>query len=113
MKKSRTKNKTRGKTKKKKDTAKKLTKFLVKTVIIIALILVSIHAFIDFFEKDLFDIVVNHIEKTSGGLYIINYDSVDLDFFKGRIHVKNFSIQLDKKILAKIKTGVPQKRTRK
>jgi hypothetical protein len=111
MKKNRSKSKSCSTTKKKKDTAKKLTKFLVKTAIIIALILVSIHAFIDFFEKDLFDIFVKHIKKTSGGLYIINYDSVDLDFFKGRFHVKNFSIHLDKKILAKSKTGPPQKRT--
>lgn len=111
MKKNRTKSKSRSKTKKKKDTAKRLVKLFATAAIIIALVLVSIHAFIDFFEKDIFDMVVKHIEKTSGGLYIINYDSVDLDFFQGGFHVKNLSIQLDKTILAKIKTVSPQKRT--
>ncbi|MFC2145856.1 hypothetical protein ACFLRT_00680 [Acidobacteriota bacterium] len=111
MKKSRSKSKTRGKTKKKKVPVKRLVKLFATAAIVIALILLSIHAFIDFFEKDIFDIVVNHIEKTSGGLYIINYDSVDLDFFQGGFHVKNFSIHLDKTILAKTKTVSPQKRT--
>jgi len=103
--------KTRGKRKKKKVTAKRFVKPLAATAIMIALILLTIHAFIDFFEKDIFDIVVKHIEKTSGGLYIINYDSVDLDFFQGRFYVKNLSIHLDKTMLAKIKTVFPQKRT--
>jgi hypothetical protein len=111
MKKTRTKSKTRSKTKKKKVPVKRLVKFFATAAIIIALLLLSIHAFIDFFEKDIFDIVVKHIEKTSGGLYIINYDSVDLDFFKGSFYVKNLSIHLDKKMLDKIKTGAPQKRT--
>jgi hypothetical protein len=111
MKKTRSKSKTRGKRKKKKATAKRFLKPLLTSVITIALILLTIHAFIDFFEKDIFDIVVKHIEKTSGGLYIINYDSVDLDFFPGSFHVKNLSIQLDKTILANIKTAFSQKRT--
>lgn len=103
--------KTRSKTKKKKVTAKRFVKPLATTAIIIALILLTIHAFIDFFEKDIFDIVVKHIEKTSGGLYVINYDSVDLDFFQGDFQVKNFSIHLEKTMLAKIKTAFPQKKT--
>ncbi|UCH96838.1 MAG: hypothetical protein JSV88_08295 [Candidatus Aminicenantes bacterium] len=111
MKKTRSKSKRKGKTKKKKETAKRLVKRLATAVIIIGLILLSIHAFIDFFEKDIFNIVVKHIEKTSGGLYIINYDSVDLDFFQGGFHVKNLSIHLDKKMLNKIKTGAPLART--
>lgn len=113
MKKTRSKSKTRGrdKRKKKETTVKRFVKPLATTAITIALILLTIHAFIDFFEKDIFDIVVEQIEKTSGGLYIINYDSVDLDFFQGGFHVKNFSIHLDKTMLANIKTALPQKRT--
>lgn len=111
MKKTRSKRKTRGKTKQKKVTAKRFVKPLTKTAITIALILLTIHAFIDFFEKDIFDIVVRGIEKTSGGLYIINYDNVDLDFFQGVFYVKNFSIHLDKTLLAKKKTAFSQKRT--
>jgi hypothetical protein len=111
MKKTRSKSKTRGKRKKKEVTAKRFLKPFAVTVITIALILLTIHAFIDFFEKDIFDILVNHIEKTSGGLYIIHYDSVDLDFFQGRFYVKNLSIHLDKTMLANIKTAFPQKRT--
>lgn len=111
MKKTRSKSKTRGKRKKKKFTGKRFVKPLVTTAIIIALILLSLHAFIDFFEKDIFDIVVKHIEKTCGGLYIINYDSVDLDFFQGGFYVKNLSMQPDKTMLAKIKTTFPPRRT--
>jgi len=111
MKKSRSKSKTKGKSKKKKITAKRFVKTVAVTAIMIALILLTVHAFIDFFEKDIFDIVVNHIEKSSGGLYIINYDTVDLDFFQGLFYVKNLSIQLDKTILAKFKTASSQKRT--
>jgi hypothetical protein len=111
MKKTRSKSKTRGKTKKKKVTTKRFLKPLAATAITIALILLTIHAFIDFFEKDIFDIVVKHIEKTSGGLYIINYDSVDLDFFQGRFCVKNLSIHLDKTMLANIKTAFAKERT--
>lgn len=110
MKKTRSKGKTRGKRKKKKATEKRFVKPLATTAITIALILLTIHAFIDFFEKDIFDIVVKHIKKTSGGLYIINYDSVDLDFFQGGFYVKNLSIHLDKSVLANIKTALPQKR---
>jgi hypothetical protein len=111
MKKARSKSKTRGKRKKKKAPAKRFLKPLLISAITIALILLTIHAFIDFFEKDIFDMVVKHIENTSGGLYIVNYDSVDLDFFHGGIYVKNFSIQLDKTMLANAKTAFPQKRT--
>jgi hypothetical protein len=113
MKKTRSKSKTRGKgkRKKKKTTAKRYVKPLAISVITIALVLLTIHAFIDFFEKDIFDMVVKHIEKTSGGLYIIKYDRVDLDFFQGGFYVKNLSIQLDKTVLANIKTALPQKRT--
>lgn len=111
MKKARSKSKTRGKRKKKKITAKRFVKLAATSVITIALILLTIHAFIDFFEKDIFDIVVRHIEKTSGGLYIIKYDSVDLDFFQGGFYVKNLSIHLDKTMLAMSKTVFPQKRT--
>ena len=111
MKKTRSKSKTRGKTKKKKSTAKRFLKLLAVTAITIALILLTIHAFIDFFEKDIFDLLVKHIEKTSGGLYIIDYDRVELDFFQGVFQVKNLSIHLDKTMLAKIKTGASPRRT--
>lgn len=96
------------KTKKKKSSPKQWGKFLATAVIMIALILLSIHAFIDFFEKDIFDAVVKYIENASEGLYLINYDSVDLNFFKGIIHIKNLSVQLDKKKLTEIKIP-PQK----
>jgi hypothetical protein len=111
MKKTRSKSKTRGKIKKKKVPVIRFLKPLVVTVITIALILLTIHAFIDFFEKDIFDIVVKHLEKSSCGLYIIKYDTVDLDFFQGRFYVKNLSIQLDKTMLTNIKSPLPQKRT--
>jgi hypothetical protein len=111
MKKTRIKRKTRGKTKKKKNTAKRFLKLLAVTAIAIALVLLTIHAFIDFFEKDIFDLVVKHFEKASGGLYIIDYDSVNLDFFQGVFQVKNLSIHLDKTLLAKIKTGTSPRRT--
>jgi len=105
------KSKSRSKRKKKKSTAKRFLKLLAATAISIALVLLTIHAFLDFFEKDIFDLVVKHIEKTSGGLYIINYDSVDLDFFQRVFQVKNLSIQPDKTMLANIITPLPQKRT--
>jgi hypothetical protein len=111
MKKTRSKSKTRGKIKKKKVPVIRFLKPLVVTIITIALILLTIHAFIDFFEKDIFDIVVKHLEKSSCGLYIIKYDTVDLDFFQGRFYVKNLSIQLDKTMLTNIKSPLPQKRT--
>jgi hypothetical protein len=86
----------------KKSGKKKTVKFLIVTPILAALILLSIHAFFDLFEKDIFDVVVKQIEKNSGGIYTIKYDRVDLNFFQGSIHIENFSISPDKAALNKI-----------
>lgn len=94
----------------KKRAGKKIVRFFTVTTILTALILLSIHAFFDLFEKDIFDLVVKQIEKNSGGLYAIKYDRVDLNFFQGSIHIKNFSINLDKAALNKITTGAAQEK---
>jgi hypothetical protein len=98
------------KKKRKKSRSKKIVRFFTVTTILTALILLSIHAFIDLFEKDIFDIVIEQIEKNSGGLYTIKYDRVDLNFFQGSIHIKNFSINPDKSALNKISTESAKKK---
>jgi hypothetical protein len=94
----------------KKHARKKIIKLFTVATILTALILLSIHAFFDLFEKDIFDFVVKQIEKNSGGLYTVKYDRVDLNFFQGSIHIKNFSINMDKAALNKITSDSTQKK---
>ncbi|NIM13007.1 MAG: hypothetical protein GTO45_12845 [Candidatus Aminicenantes bacterium] len=94
----------------KKSGSKKIVRLFTVTTILAALILLSIHAFIDLFEKDIFDVVIKQIEKNSGGVYTIKYDRVDLNFFQRSIHIKNFSINLDKTALNKISTESAKKK---
>ena len=83
----------------------KIIKFFGSVIIFTALILLSIHAFVEIFENELFDMLVQHVEKSSGGLYRITYGQVHLDFFKGTVRVENLAIDLDREILQQIKTG--------
>ncbi len=91
-------------------TAKKIFSSIAKTAIITALIVLSIHAFVDLFEKDLFDLLVKHVERNSQGLYLIKYDAVDLDFFKRSIHLKNLSIHPDQEILNRLNSTPSHKK---
>ncbi len=90
---------------------KKAAKYLAISIIIIALFIVAVHVFVDLFENEIADFFVKKIEKKSGGLYSIKYESVDLNFFKRSIHIKNLSVNLDEEILNKIQAESDKKRT--
>jgi hypothetical protein len=95
----------------KKSRIKKAAKYLAISTIIIALFFATVHVFVDLFENEIFDFFVKKIEKKSGGLYSIKYDSVDLNFFKRSIHIKNLSVNLGEEILNKIKAESDKNRT--
>jgi len=76
-----------------KSRTRKLTKLLLVLLGGIGLLLFSLHALVDLFSRDIFALLVKHLEKKSGGLYAIKYDGVDLDFFHRRIEVSGLSIQ--------------------
>jgi len=95
----------------KKNRIKKAAKYLAISIIFIALFFVAVHVFVDLFENEIVDFFVKKVEKKSGGLYSIKYDSVDLNFFKRCIHIKNLSVNLDEKIFNKIKAESHKKRT--
>jgi hypothetical protein len=91
----------------KKSRKKKAVKFLIVTTIIAGSILVAAHAFVDLFEKDIFDYIVKRIEKKTNGIYALKYDRVDLNLFQGSIHLKNFSINPNEAAVNKIENGSP------
>lgn len=76
---------------------KSRTRKLIKLCLVllggIGLLLFSLHALVDLFSRDIFALLVKHLEKKSAGLYTIKYDGVDLDFFHQRIEVSGLSIE--------------------
>lgn len=68
-------------------------KRLLLSVALIALLLFSIHVFVDLFEKELGEMLVKKIEKRSKGLYTINYGSIDLNAFKRSVRINDLSVK--------------------
>jgi hypothetical protein len=77
---------------KKKGKAKKPLRILILSLVIAALAVFSVHVFVDTFENELFDIIANRVEKSSGGMYSITCDYADFNFFKSSVYIKNLSI---------------------
>jgi len=88
--------------KKKRSRKKKLVKFLLIVTVIIALILAAGYFLLDQFKNEIVNYLVKKIEKNSGGLYSITYETIDIKLIKKSIAVKNLSIHLDREILEKI-----------
>ena len=90
------------KKRKKKKKTRKLIKFIATLSIITALLLTGSYFALDHFKFELLDYFVKKIEKNSGGLYSIKYEKIDLDLFNKSVHIKNFSLHLNRKVLKKI-----------
>lgn len=86
--------KNKRKTKKRKITGR-LIKIILFITIGIALALALVHTLIDLFSRDIFDLLIEHLEKKSGSTYLVQYDAVDIDFFHRKIVVSNLSIKPD------------------
>ena len=78
--------------KKKQGKTVRLLKFLFIFIFAAALLVFSLHVFVDTFENELFDIIAGRFEKSSGDRYAITCDYADLNLFKRSIHIKNLSI---------------------
>ncbi len=93
----------------KKSGIRKWVRYVIAAIVILAIMLISAHAFVDLFEREIFDYFIKKIEGKAGGLYSLKYGQVDLNLFKRSIFIKNLSIDLDKKILDETRKQSPAK----
>lgn len=94
---------------KRKTKTRKITGRLIRIILLltigIVLALALVHTLIDLFSRDIFDLLIKHLEKKSGSMYLVEYDAVDIDFFHRKLVVSNLSVKPDPAAAAAAKAG--------